>query len=464
MKKKILNWKNQNVTVFWPDYPFVIAGNEVLVNIINAIESNDDLRVLSNYLADKFKVDFKDAEQYIKNIQSALNETGVLANKVKSLKNNADKKLQSVDENNLAMATVNVTRKCNLKCRHCYAGGGREKIEEMTTDGIKKVVSNLGMLIIKEPRLLILSGGEPTLEREKIKTAIETARQYELNLRLNTNGVNMDKDFARYLADNEVLVQVSLDGHNEETNKVLRGTLRAFNDAVSAVKQLVSAGCRTRISCTIHSGNVYGIPKMLDMAEDLGVEQFTTSSLVNIGNALMNDVNPVEYKEEFDILYNAVKGNEKRQRMTKSTLFAETVNAIRAGIKFTYCGTGQCTCCVDSDGSLYPCINLVRKDFNIGNILRSNFPDLWKNSSQLHELRSLNVDSLNAQCSDCDFRYFCGGYCRGETIASGGNLNSPYYRCTEWKRGIIKIMNVLSADPNIYYFGEDPYKGVMHRE
>lgn len=107
---------------------------------------------------------------------------------------------------------------------------------------------------------------------------------------------------------------------------------------------------------------------------------------------------------------------------------------------------------------------MARDKYLVGNITTSKFSTMWQESQILRELRSLNVNTLNQKCSQCDFRYFCGGYCRGETIASGKSVMFPYIRCSEWKRGITKILSILSESPDIYCLGEDPYKGVVHRE
>lgn len=462
MKKIKLSWKNERITFVWPEHPLVIAGDKILEKIVSHIEEKKELSLIVEHLVKKYNVSEIEASEYVKNILQTMEKAEVCGERTpKSVKKNS----MFEEQNNLAMATLNITKKCNLKCFHCYAETGKNcGLREMNKTEIEKAVFNLSRSIVRDPKLLILSGGEPTLKKEKLKIAVEAAGKTDLNIRLNTNGHGVDNDLAKFLSDKQVLVQVSLDGPNEKINSLLRGSKSAFFEAVSAIKKLVQANCRTRISCTIHSGNVNEIPAMICLAEDLGVEQFTTSSLVAIGNALRNDLKTVEYKEEFDILYSAVKSSVARQKMTKSTLLAETINAIRAGIHFTYCGTGSCTCCIDADGSVYPCINMARDEYRVGNIVDGQFAKLWDKSQILKSLRSLNVETINQKCADCYFRFFCGAYCRGETLEAGKNINSPYVRCNEWKRGIIKIMSILSETPDIYFFGEDPYKGVMHRE
>jgi len=457
VKKVRFRWKDGRVTFLWPDHPLVIAGNMPLDIVLQQFENNIDEQDISRNIASQFQLDIGDTRTYAHHI-------------IKTIETINDNSVNSVlrnDHHSLSMATLNLTRKCNLECEHCYnrsKGSVESRYEEMSLQQIGKAVAILGKTIEHEPKLLIISGGEPTLEIKKVETAISTAREYGLKPRLNTNGYFITDKLSKILSSNNVLVQVSLDGKDAETNALLRKKIDAFDVAISAIKRLVNNGCRVRISCTTHSLNVNQIPEMIDLAQSLGAEQFITSNLVVIGNALRNNLQPVEFNQEFTILYNAVKSSVEKQRMTRSTLFGETINAIRAGIKFTYCGTGCCTCCVDADGSIYPCINMIRNDYCVGNIIDSNFESIWRHSPILNNLRNLDVDTINVVCRKCIFRYFCGAYCRGETLEVGQVINSPYIRCKSWKRGLIKIFDFLSETPDIYNLNSDPYLGVLHRE
>lgn len=456
MEKPIkFKWSDNRRTFLWPDHPLVLAGDRFLETVVDNLWNNNSVETVVLKLSQETEYPLDEIRAFVDQIANAINvmTTSNLTNE------------GYPDANSLAMATINLTRNCNLRCRHCYNG---ERLDvpliEMTPSETKTIIQQLSELVVREPRLLILSGGEPLLEKEKLLTAITFGKEHDFNVRLNTNGLLLDEDMASFLADHEVLTQVSLDGVDATTNALLRISDSAFEKALRAIKNLVKSGCRTRISATIHSGNADQIPVMINLAEQMGVEQFVTSSLVEIGNAKTNDVYPIGFAKEFAILYEVVKDDQQKQQMTRSTLLAETITAIRAGIRFVYCGTGCSTLCVDADGILYPCINMIRDEFAVGNVSAGKMIDLWYNSSILQQLRSLDVARLNQTCADCVFRYFCGGYCRGETLANGGNLHSPYTHCRDWKRGLIKIMDILSESPDIYDFGIDPLLGVKHRE
>ncbi len=453
-KREVFNWRDGRVTYLWPDYPLIMTGQQPLQVLIEKLDARNSIDDITTHLSQVFQVDIEQVRPYVLNIIQTLESLEVS----KSINKGMDV------NNSLAMATLNVTRSCNLRCVHCYAGDSAvSKLEELTIEQICKIVIALSKQITRPPKLLIISGGEPTLVPDKLRAVVLTAREYGLTPRLNTNGYMIDDELADFLTINKVLVQVSIDGSSRETHNLLREIGDSFDVAIAAVNRLIDKGCRVRISCTTHRDNVIQIPEMINMAQQLGVEQFITSNLVKIGRAFKNNLQPIPFEDEFVILYNAVRDDQKKQKMTRSTLLGETVSAIRAGIKFTYCGTGCCTCCVDSDGKIYPCINMMRSEYCAGDLRNSDFATIWTSSLILHQLRALSVDTMNRTCSKCMFRYFCGGYCRGETIEATGKLNAPYTRCKTWKQALTRILDFLSEIPDLYNF-EDAYVGGLHYE
>lgn len=459
MKKHKFTWKDERVTYLWPDYPLVLAGDRALQTVIEGLDNNSEISSIAQILSQNFSVSIAEARYYVEDIYETLQDSVWKP----AGQNKSNDTLNS--SQCLSMATFNITRRCNLKCAHCYAHGSIKKAEELSAEEISHAIHQLSALIVRPPKLLVISGGEPTLVPDKLRAAILAARESGLTPRLNTNGLLITDEMARFLADQEVLVQVSLDGIDPETHAILRGSEKSFFGAKKAIRILNDNGCRVRISFTVHQQNLEQIPSMIDLAEDMGAEQLITSSLVGIGHAKRNSLQTINHSEEFTALYEAVSHSKAKQFITRSTLLSETINAIRSGIRFSYCGTGSCTCCIDSDGRIFPCINMMRDDFCAGRITHepNQFQKVWKSSKELSLLRSLKIDSMNPKCSKCAFRYFCGGYCRGETLASGAEINDPYVRCTSWKQGLIKVLDFLSETPDLYDFGEE-VSGGIHRE
>lgn len=455
MERVRFSFPNEKVAFLWPDHPFVLAGSIVLDEIVSCLDKQEDVDNISKKIATKYGENLATVRNYVINIR----------NSIQALEeNHITPDLHNLD--GISMATFNLTKACNLNCRHCYANASPNSAHtsELSEHEIEYAISNLDKIVSHQPRLLIFSGGEPTLKISLLIHAIKCAYDFGFNVRLNTNGIIMPNELIQVLKECNVLTQISIDGINEDSHGYLRGNKYSFIKAKETLYQLTQNGCRVRVSMTTHAKNYEEIPDVFMMAADNGAEQFITSNLVVSGRAQHEGLKPVSLSKEFNVIYNLVKDNKKYQLMTKSTLLAETINAIRAGVKFINCGSGLCTCCVDSDGYMYPCINMIRDEFQIASILENNIKNVWRTSPIIAQLKSINVDTINKQCASCVFRYFCGSYCRGETISAGENLYSPYIRCSEWKQALIKILEILSNTPDIYYFDHDAISEVLMRE
>ncbi len=119
---------------------------------------------------------------------------------------------------------LEVTQRCNLRCRFCFAQGGTEA-EDPSLEQMKQAIDRIAQRC--GGPLLQLSGGEPTLREdlpELVRYAKEAGCQY---VQLNTNGIRLarDPDFANRLHDAGLdIVFLQFDGLREEIYEELRGT------------------------------------------------------------------------------------------------------------------------------------------------------------------------------------------------------------------------------------------------
>lgn len=119
-------------------------------------------------------------------------------------------------------ALLEVTRRCNLHCRFCFAQG---EIAEPSLDELKRSVEDIYRL--GNAPLLQLSGGEPTLRDdlpELIAFAKKTGYTY---IQLNTNGIRLADDaayVAKLAAAGLSFVFLQFDGTDDAVYQALRGT------------------------------------------------------------------------------------------------------------------------------------------------------------------------------------------------------------------------------------------------
>ena len=118
---------------------------------------------------------------------------------------------------------LEVTRRCNLRCRFCFADGGSAETDptaEALEAAITDIVQKCG------PVLLQLSGGEPTL-RDDLPRLVRFAKDAGCScVQVNTNGLRLaaEPDYAARLAEAGLdIVFLQFDGVDDQIYQTLRG-------------------------------------------------------------------------------------------------------------------------------------------------------------------------------------------------------------------------------------------------
>lgn len=123
--------------------------------------------------------------------------------------------------------TVSVTSRCNLGCSYCILGGNydRHPVAETTTMTWPVLQATMQFLVdhsARSPSLrVVFFGGEPLLAFPLLARAVAflheqlAGRRQNLEVVVVTNGTVMSPAILDFLADNHVILQVSLDGDQQ---------------------------------------------------------------------------------------------------------------------------------------------------------------------------------------------------------------------------------------------------------
>ena len=173
-------------------------------------------------------------------------------------------------ETGTCCALLEVTKRCNLHCRFCFANGG-SSLDDPPAAELKSAIDEI-VCQCGQP-LLQLSGGEPSLRNdlpELIRYAREAGCSY---VQLNTNGIRLAEDpgFAAELADAGLdIVFLQFDGTRDEIYTALRGR-SLLQTKLDAIRRCSDA----RIGVTLVPTVVRGIND-----DDLGDLVFLARDLV----------------------------------------------------------------------------------------------------------------------------------------------------------------------------------------
>jgi AdoMet-dependent heme synthase len=380
-------------------------------------------------------------------------------------------------ENKPRLIFWEVTKGCNLRCVHCRATA--TELSSPTDLSTRTALEIIDQITAAANPILVLSGGEP-LYRSDIFQLARYATDKGLRVALATNGTLVTRDVARMIVDAGVRrVSISLDGADSLTHDSFRGIPGAFDAAVRGLRNLKELGMSVQINMTIARHNAHQLPKVLQMARDLGADALHTFLLVPVGCgvdiAAEQMVPPEEYERMLNWFYDQslVGGIElkatcaphyfrvARQRRAADRRATEALARIApaesaassgagigptdmtmpgsAGIALKPQGVGQSVghpgghpsdinamtkgclagtgvCFISHEGEVYPCGYLP---VIAGDLRKQTFVDIWEDSTVFHELR--DAGNLKGKCGCCEFRNVCMG-CRARAYAATGDF------------------------------------------
>jgi uncharacterized radical SAM superfamily Fe-S cluster-containing enzyme len=137
-------------------------------------------------------------------------------------------------EQHSCLTLVEICDACNLTCPICYAGSGQHRTEFRTLDQIAAMLDCV-VRNEKEPDVVQISGGEPTLHPDFFRV-LEMCKERPIrHLMVNTNGIRIaqDEDFAKRLADfmPQFEIYLQFDSLRREPLMQLRGAdLRSIRE------------------------------------------------------------------------------------------------------------------------------------------------------------------------------------------------------------------------------------------
>jgi MoaA/NifB/PqqE/SkfB family radical SAM enzyme len=162
----------------------------------------------------------------------------------------------------------NVTRRCNLKCVHCYAHAKNKHFDsELTTEQGQALIDDLADF---GSPVMLFSGGEP-LVRKDLPQLAAYAVEKGMRAVISTNGTLITSTMARTLKEIGLsYVGISLDGM-QDINDRFRVVNGAFHSALEGIKNSQDAGIKVGLRFTINKFNVDEIPKIFQLLEEMDI-------------------------------------------------------------------------------------------------------------------------------------------------------------------------------------------------
>ena len=324
---------------------------------------------------------------------------------------------------------------CNLNCAHCWINPEYQKEGETSSLHldpalVQKAIEQgkpLGLNSVK------LTGGEPLLN-PKIKEIIKLISDQGMSIIIETNGTLVDKEMAKFLASTEKFgfISVSIDGADAKTHEELRRVEGSFDRAVQGIKNLVDAGIRPQMICTLHKNNIAQIRDVIQLAKDLGCASVKFNHVQHVGRGM-------EFNEDLSLSISEIIELDKMVEeeivpIAGISILLDIPIAFQKPARFLRSKPGKCNIHniigLLANGDLALCgIGTSVDDLLYGNLKTDNLEDIWNNSPKLAELRRLIPDELEGICAKCVHKRFCKGTCVAGNYNRTGKLNAPHHFC-----------------------------------
>ncbi|MCZ6781252.1 MAG: radical SAM protein, partial [Nitrospirae bacterium] len=191
---------------------------------------------------------------------------------------------RTVDEFKPFLVALNLTKRCNLKCAHCYldattkAGGGSD---ELTTEECYRLIGQIAE--VNRGCLLVITGGEP-LTRPDILDIARHAVSLGFMVVFGTNGMLINDRMAKQLVEIGVMgVGISIDSLDRHKHDRFRGLPGAWEGALAGIEASKRNGLQFQVHFSAQPMNYQELPDVIEWAHQLGAKVLNVFFMVCTG-------------------------------------------------------------------------------------------------------------------------------------------------------------------------------------
>jgi radical SAM protein with 4Fe4S-binding SPASM domain len=338
----------------------------------------------------------------------------------------------------------NLTKRCNLRCEHCYLSAGERdaaSVDELSLDDCFSVVDSIHGS--NPAAMLVLTGGEPLLRRDLSRIA-RYASGKGLMVVVGTNGTLLTDRKILELQDAGVMgVSISVDSLDPANHDSFRSLPGALDGALDGIEACRRNGMAFQIHATASRMNIDEIPQIVEFAYRKKARVFNLFFMVCTGRGEeMSDLSPEQYERTLRWLVDAqgrYPGMFIRSRCAphyKRIAYQKDPESplTRAqGYDAGGCLAGTHYARITPEGDLTPCPFMP---VSVGNLRESDFSSLWNESPLFTDLRK---PALKGKCEACEYAVLCGG-CRARPFASHGDYLDEDLWCLYSPEGGARIL------------------------
>jgi radical SAM protein with 4Fe4S-binding SPASM domain len=304
---------------------------------------------------------------------------------------------------------LDLTYRCNERCVHCYLD--HDDHGEMTTAEIKDLLDQMADAGVF---YLTISGGEILMRRDFFEI-LEHARLRTFCIKLKTNGVLIREMEAARLRELGVeSVQISIYSHRPEVHDAITKMPGSLRQSIDAVRFLRQQGLLVTMANVLMTGNAADYKQVRLLAQELDakfiIDPTVTPMMDGDRSVLKLNVDQDALREVFR--NEELVGNVEEFCAPPAAVDQDALDSLP-------CSAGHTACYVSPYGDVYPCVQFPMPS---GNVRQTKFVDIWRDSPQLKEVRTITLRDMPS-CSQCSHGATCTR-CPGLAYLEG-NMRGP---------------------------------------
>ena len=181
---------------------------------------------------------------------------------------------------NIHAVQIHPTRRCNLRCLHCYSSSSPSATEALHIDTLRTALDDLAE---ENYNWASFSGGEP-LVYTPLPTALAHAKRVGMNTAVVSNGMLLTPRRLDLIEEHTDLLVISLDGKPRSHNRI-RNSDKAFDTMAAKLPELQARGIRFGFLFTLTQHNLDELPWVIEFAVNVGARLVQIHPLEYFGNA-----------------------------------------------------------------------------------------------------------------------------------------------------------------------------------
>ncbi len=334
----------------------------------------------------------------------------------------------------------NMTKRCNLKCVHCYAHAVEENkgVDPISTDQAKVMIDDLANF---GSPVILFSGGEPIIRKDLTELA-HYATSKGMRAVISTNGTLITKEKAKEFKEvGFSYVGISLDG-GEEIHDKFRAVKGSFRRALEGVQNAMAEGIKVGVRFTINKQNYQEIPKIFQILKDYEIPRACFYHLVYAGRGselVKEDLDHAQTREVVNLIMDETRAlhdagtpkeiltvdNHADGPLVYLRLLKEDPKRAAEVLQLLQYNEGNSSGrgigCISWDGSVHA--DQFLRHISFGNVLERPFSEIWTdpNIELLHNFKDKRPH-LKGRCQRCRFLNICAGNFRHRAEAVHGDI------------------------------------------